>query len=180
MFLCRSLGSGAAQGEPTFLPSGLSGDSRASEHILLAASHTLFLREHNRLARELKRLNPQWDGEKLYQEARKILGAFVQVQSPSTFLTGPPGSSLCSLPHSGYLLCLSHLHFPIFSSAASCQLSRSSVFEVLPLVSSTSLPPNESPDLEYSTESFICWSLSMPLGWCLQGTVGSIAPGIGT
>lgn len=61
------------------VPCFLTGDSRASEHILLAASHTLFLREHNRLAQELKRLNPQWDGEKLYQEARKILGAFVQI-----------------------------------------------------------------------------------------------------
>ncbi|ELK35926.1 Lactoperoxidase [Myotis davidii] len=61
------------------VPCFLTGDSRASEHILLAASHTLFLREHNRLARELKRLNPQWDGEKLYQEARKILGAFMQI-----------------------------------------------------------------------------------------------------
>ncbi|XP_046532549.1 lactoperoxidase isoform X2 [Equus quagga] len=61
------------------VPCFLAGDSRASEQILLAASHTLFLREHNRLGRELKRLNPQWDGEKLYQEARKILGAFVQI-----------------------------------------------------------------------------------------------------
>ncbi|XP_039103291.1 lactoperoxidase [Hyaena hyaena] len=61
------------------VPCFLAGDSRASEHILLAASHTLFLREHNRLAKELKRLNPHWDGEKLYQEARKILGAFVQI-----------------------------------------------------------------------------------------------------
>ncbi|KAF5916008.1 hypothetical protein HPG69_003081, partial [Diceros bicornis minor] len=57
----------------------LAGDSRASEQILLATSHTLFIREHNRLARELKKLNPQWDAEKLYQEARKILGAFVQI-----------------------------------------------------------------------------------------------------
>ncbi|XP_011373392.1 lactoperoxidase isoform X3 [Pteropus vampyrus] len=61
------------------VPCFLAGDSRASEHILLATSHTLFLREHNRLAGELKRLNPQWDGEKLYQEVRKILGAFVQI-----------------------------------------------------------------------------------------------------
>nr|KAF6457293.1 lactoperoxidase [Rousettus aegyptiacus] len=45
----------------------------------MTTSHTLFLREHNRLAGELKRLNPQWDGEKIYQEARKILGAFVQI-----------------------------------------------------------------------------------------------------
>lgn len=61
------------------VPCFMAGDSRASEHTLLTTSHTLFLREHNRLARELKRLNPQWDGEKLYQEARKILGAFVQI-----------------------------------------------------------------------------------------------------
>ncbi|XP_023561288.1 lactoperoxidase isoform X1 [Octodon degus] len=61
------------------VPCFLAGDSRASEQILLAASHTLLLREHNRLAQELKRLNPQWDGEKLYQEARKILGAFMQI-----------------------------------------------------------------------------------------------------
>ncbi|XP_045381627.1 lactoperoxidase [Lemur catta] len=61
------------------VPCFLAGDSRASEQTLLATSHTLFLREHNRLARELKRLNPSWDGEKLYQEARKILGAFVQI-----------------------------------------------------------------------------------------------------
>ncbi|XP_069883096.1 lactoperoxidase isoform X3 [Dipodomys merriami] len=61
------------------VPCFLAGDSRASEQILLATAHTLFLREHNRLARELKRLNPHWEGDKLYQEARKILGAFVQI-----------------------------------------------------------------------------------------------------
>lgn len=55
------------------------GDTRANENMGLMALHTLFLREHNRLARELKTLNPQWDGEKLYQEARKIIGALIQV-----------------------------------------------------------------------------------------------------
>lgn len=117
--LCRLLGSGAAQGEPTFLPSGLSGDSRASEQILLATSHTLLLREHNRLARELKKLNPHWDGEKLYQEARKILGAFIQVRSPGALPIHQPRlftwlcllpSACCqtSIPPSSPLLLLSH------------------------------------------------------------------------
>ncbi|NXI40842.1 PERM Myeloperoxidase, partial [Galbula dea] len=61
------------------IPCFLAGDSRASEMLELACMHTLFLREHNRLARELKSLNPHWNGEKLYQEARKILGAMIQI-----------------------------------------------------------------------------------------------------
>lgn len=40
------------------------------------------MREHNRLATELRRLNPHWSGDKLYNEARKIVGAMVQVGSP--------------------------------------------------------------------------------------------------
>ncbi|KFV59874.1 Myeloperoxidase, partial [Tyto alba] len=61
------------------VPCFLAGDTRASEMLELACMHTLFLREHNRLARELKKLNPHWNGEKLYQEARKILGAMIQI-----------------------------------------------------------------------------------------------------
>ncbi|NXC41740.1 PERM Myeloperoxidase, partial [Penelope pileata] len=61
------------------IPCFLAGDSRASEMLELACMHTLFVREHNRLARGLKRLNPHWNGEKLYQEARKIVGAMIQI-----------------------------------------------------------------------------------------------------
>ncbi|NWX40862.1 PERM Myeloperoxidase, partial [Steatornis caripensis] len=61
------------------IPCFLAGDTRASEMLELACMHTLFVREHNRLATELKRLNPSWNGEKLYQEARKILGATIQI-----------------------------------------------------------------------------------------------------
>lgn len=57
------------------------GDGRANENLGLLAFHTIFLREHNRLARELKRLNPHWSGETIYQEARKIIGAHHQVKA---------------------------------------------------------------------------------------------------
>ncbi|TNN71319.1 Eosinophil peroxidase [Liparis tanakae] len=61
------------------VPCFIAGDVRVDENIALTSIHTLFMREHNRLARELKRLNPQWDSETLYQEARKIMGAYTQV-----------------------------------------------------------------------------------------------------
>ncbi|XP_061589166.1 eosinophil peroxidase-like [Cololabis saira] len=61
------------------VPCFIAGDTRVDENIALTSIHTLFMREHNRLARGLKRLNPHWDSETLYQEARKILGAYTQV-----------------------------------------------------------------------------------------------------
>lgn len=60
-------------------PCFLAGDSRASEVLSLTALHTLWLREHNRLATALKALNPHWSADTAYQEARKVVGALHQV-----------------------------------------------------------------------------------------------------
>ncbi|XP_063632810.1 peroxidasin [Cydia splendana] len=57
----------------------VAGDIRANEQIGLAAMHTIWMREHNRLALQLKSLNSFWDGDKVYQEARKIVGAEIQM-----------------------------------------------------------------------------------------------------
>ncbi|KAF5926247.1 hypothetical protein HPG69_011374 [Diceros bicornis minor] len=59
-------------------PCFLAGDHRANEQLALRAMHTLWFREHNRVAAELSALNPHWDGDTLYHEARKIAGAELQ------------------------------------------------------------------------------------------------------
>ncbi|XP_011499674.1 PREDICTED: peroxidasin [Ceratosolen solmsi marchali] len=57
----------------------LAGDFRVNEQIGLTAMHTIWMREHNRIAKRLRLINPHWSGEKVYQEARKIVGAEMQV-----------------------------------------------------------------------------------------------------
>ncbi|KAM6242101.1 myeloperoxidase-like [Porphyrio hochstetteri] len=61
------------------IPCFKAGDKRVTENLGLSALHTIFLREHNRLATALRKLNPHWEGEKLYQESRKIVGAINQI-----------------------------------------------------------------------------------------------------
>ncbi|TRY80536.1 hypothetical protein TCAL_13143 [Tigriopus californicus] len=54
------------------------GDTRATEMPGLATMHTLFLREHNRITIQLKRINPRLDDENLYQRARAMVIAQMQ------------------------------------------------------------------------------------------------------
>lgn len=54
------------------------GDTRVNQIISLTTIHTLFMREHNRVAAQLQLLNPHWNDELLYQEARRIVIAILQ------------------------------------------------------------------------------------------------------
>lgn len=57
-----------------------------NEQLSLTAMHTLWMREHNRVAAELHRLNPGWKDEILYQEARRVVAAEFQHIAFNEFL----------------------------------------------------------------------------------------------
>ena len=64
----------------------LAGDVRANEQIGLTAMHTLFVREHNRLAKKIARKHPWYSDEQIYQAARRIVAAQMQVITYKEFL----------------------------------------------------------------------------------------------
>ena len=79
----------------------LAGDVRANEQVALTALHTLFLREHNRLCGEIRAQHPELSGEEVYQRARRIVGALLQVITYQEFLPLLLGENTLS-PYIGY------------------------------------------------------------------------------
>ncbi len=72
----------------------LAGDVRANEQVALTAMHTLFVREHNRIADKLHARKPWLSGEEVYQRARRWVGAEMQVVTYREFLPALLGRSL--------------------------------------------------------------------------------------
>ena len=76
----------------------LAGDIRANEQVALTALHTVFVREHNRLADAIHSEYPGMSDEQIYQLARRIVGAEMQIITYREFLpallgSGAPDSS---------------------------------------------------------------------------------------
>ena len=79
----------------------LAGDVRANENAALTAMHTVWVREHNRLADEIAAENPELTDEEIYQQARAIVRAQLQVITYNEFLPALLGKDALSEYH-GY------------------------------------------------------------------------------
>ena len=56
----------------------VAGDVRANENLLLLSFHTLFVREHNRLCEIYQQKHPDWDDERIFQKARRMVSGLLQ------------------------------------------------------------------------------------------------------
>ncbi len=79
----------------------LAGDIRANEQAGLTVMHTLFVREHNRWCRRIKRRSPQLSGQTVYQRARRMVGAELQAITYREFLPMLLGAGAIG-PYRGY------------------------------------------------------------------------------
>ncbi len=77
----------------------VAGDTRVNKNPAIIALHTVFLREHNRLCDELADANPNWSDERLYQRARKMVGAYIQ---KITFMDWLPSLGILLEDYTGY------------------------------------------------------------------------------
>ena len=75
----------------------MAGEDRTNENIGLLGLQTLFMREHNRIATELARINPSWTDSKLFDETRRIIIAIYQHIIYSQYLPTIIGRTLTSM-----------------------------------------------------------------------------------
>ncbi|XP_053406557.1 lactoperoxidase-like [Mercenaria mercenaria] len=71
-------------------------DKRSNDHPSLTSYHTVFVREHNRIASRLGLLNKEWTDEKIFQETRKIVAAEIQHITLNEMLPSVLDSSIMS------------------------------------------------------------------------------------
>lgn len=67
------------------------GEDRTNENLGLTSIHTLFLREHNRIALKLSTINPTWSDDTLFYETRRIIQAVYQHISYSDWIPATVG-----------------------------------------------------------------------------------------
>jgi hypothetical protein len=95
----------------------LAGDIRANEQIGLASMHTLFVREHNRMAQLLRERDPDASAESIFQATRRLVSAQIQIITYNEFLPALIGPNAIP-PYTGYDDDINPTIYNEFSAAA--------------------------------------------------------------
>ena len=95
----------------------LAGDVRANEQLGLTVMHTLFVREHNRIAQGLLDDDANADVDAVYEQARRLVIAKIQVITYEEWLPALIGANAIA-PYSGYDDSVNPTIFNEFSVAA--------------------------------------------------------------
>ncbi len=96
----------------------LAGDVRANEQIALTAMHTLFVREHNRLADAVAAQYPLLTADDIYNEARIMVAGLIQAITYEEFLPALLGGDSILEQYQGYKSSTDARIMNIFSTAA--------------------------------------------------------------
>ena len=82
--------------------------------------HTVWVRQHNRLAKRLGSINPSWSDEQVYQETRKIIEAQLQIITYKhwlPFIIGDEGMNMLG-SYKGYRRMVNPSIANVFATAA--------------------------------------------------------------
>ncbi len=95
----------------------LAGDERVNEQLGLTSMQTVFMREHNRLAKRIAAQQPQASDEQVYQAARHIVGAEIQRITYNEYLPALMGEDAPSAQDYHYDAEVSPTFYNSFSGA---------------------------------------------------------------
>ncbi|XP_062981549.1 thyroid peroxidase [Elgaria multicarinata webbii] len=157
----------------------MAGDTRSSEVISLAAIHTLWLRQHNHLARALKKLNPHWSSETVYQETRKIVGALHQIITIRDYIPkiiGPDAFNQHIGPYKGYDPTINPTVANVFSTAA-FRFAHAAIHPIIKRLNTRYQDDPNLPNLQLHEVFFTPWRLVKEGGLdpLLRGTLATPA-----
>lgn len=158
------------------------GDSRVNEGLPLTALHTLWLREHNRVAQELRALNAHWSSDTVYQETRKIIGAMHQIITMRDYIpkiVGPRSFEHHMGPYRGYDPTVDPSVSNVFATAA-FRFGHGTIAPILHRLNQSFQEHERFPHLRLHQTFFSPWRIVKEGGIepVLRGLIGTAAPAV--
>ncbi|XP_028251801.1 thyroid peroxidase [Parambassis ranga] len=158
------------------------GDSRANEGLPLTTLHTLWLREHNRLAEALKDINSHWSPETVYQETRKIIGALHQIITIRDYIPkiiGPESFDHYIGPYRGYDPTVDPSASNVFATAA-FRFGHATISPILRRLNASYQDHERFPHLRLHNTFFSPWRIVKEGGIepILRGIIGTAASAV--